>query len=753
MRILRRPLRFLAIVGGSIVVAALAFAAILRLYAPTPYHIAYPMPLSGPLAYLTHEALNATSLYLDEVNAAGGVNGHPVVLDAIDDRGDPEAGRAAVPGIARSQALLVLGHYLSVSSALAGPLYRDAHIPALTAFSYADEVTRGNPWYFRAQVTNSFQARWLIEYIRNVFAPAGDSGLMRASDVHLVYSDDVFGHSFLAGAQRADGGGPTLAFPFDASPRTLEASARAVAARVAQEPEPRIIVIGAAPEGLEAVIKALRRAGVRSPVFAAGGAASAAFAEHLMAQPEEKETSGFFTDNLYVGASIVFDSAGSGAQAFAEKYIHRFGAAPSYIGAQATDGVRIAVEALRRARPQGAGHVGEDREAVRAALAGMNSAATGVDGTDARLFFDDSRDMALPIRLAVFRRGRLVSAPLQLVSVDHPELVRMDEALASHDIVRIAGQYYWVQRLVFTGIDINRMGRVDVREGRFAADFFLWMRFPGNDAAPTSIEFPDAVSERLFAAARPIESGQQEGLNYRLYRIAGDFRAEFDLHDYPFDQQTLRLRLVNTQFPRQQIAYVTDVFGLHLDQSGEPLDGTSAFRDLQLWQVLDISRFIDFFSNRSTLGKPVLFDSDARTEYAEFDTAVVLKRNVVAFMVKTLIPLFLLMAVVFATLFFPPSLSKERTTIPVTGILTSAVLMISINSQLPPIGYTVSVEYVFYLFFALCLGSMVAGFVQERQRIAGNVAAARATDMVARVVYAVVVLATLAAFVWRYGGW
>jgi hypothetical protein len=37
-----------------------------------------------------------------------------------------------------------------------------------------------------------------------------------------------------------------------------------------------------------------------------------------------------------------------------------------------------------------------------------------------------------------------------------------------------------------------------------------------------------------------------------------------------------------------------------------------------------------------------------------------------------------------------------------TGILTSAVLMIAINSQLPPIGYTVSIKYALHVFFGLC---------------------------------------------------
>jgi len=295
------------------------------------------------------------------------------------------------------------------------------------------------------------------------------------------------------------------------------------------------------------------------------------------------------------------------------------------------------------------------------------------------------------------------------------------------------------------------VSRVDVRDGRFTVDFYLWMRFLGDADAPTSIEFPDALSPGLFNPAKPIEAGQQDDLNYRLYRVTGDFRADFDLHDYPFDRQTLLLRLVNAKAPRQQVAYVTDVFGLRLDHAGEAADDVSAFRDLQLWRVLGVTRFVDYFANRSTLGKAVFFDSDTRTEYAEFDTAVLLRRDVVVFMVKTLMPLFLLVAVVFATLFFPHSLSKERTTIPVTGILTSAVLMIAINSQLPPIGYTVSVEYVFYVFFGLCLMAMSAGFLQERLRLNGRAHAATMTDVTVRVLYVLVVLVTVGEFLWHYG--
>jgi branched-chain amino acid transport system substrate-binding protein len=121
--------------------------------------------------------------------------------------------------------------------------------------------------------------------------------------------------------------------------------------------------------------------------------------------------------------------------------------------------------------------------------------------------------------------------------------------------------------------------------------------------------------------------------------------------------------------------------------------------------------------------------------------------DVVAFMIKTLVPLFLLVLVVFATLFFPLSLTKERTTIPVTGILTSAVLLISISNQLPSLGYTMAPEYIFYDFLALCLVAMCSGFIGEILRNHTYHARAIAVDRIARIASGAVVLVTVAVFV------
>jgi hypothetical protein len=160
--------------------------------------------------------------------------------------------------------------------------------------------------------------------------------------------------------------------------------------------------------------------------------------------------------------------------------------------------------------------------------------------------------------------------------------------------------------------------------------------------------------------------------------------------------------------------------------------------------------FVDSLSSGSTLDKAALFDSELKTEYAGFDTVIVLRRSSAIFILKNLLPLFLLALVVFATLFFPETLHRERVTIPVTAILTSAVLLLAVDNQLGDVGYTVAVERIFYVFFALCLMAMLAGFGHERLRHAGRKRLCGVVDRTAQVVYVGTALATTASFWWHY---
>jgi hypothetical protein len=385
-----------------------------------------------------------------------------------------------------------------------------------------------------------------------------------------------------------------------------------------------------------------------------------------------------------------------------------------------------------------------DREHVRLALDDISTPQDAVAGIEGPLFFDAHHDMPRAIRMGYFHVGRFVTAPLQLVPVEEAEFVDLNKEIQAGHIVTLRGLQYWLQRVVYTGIDINRLSRIDQRQGTFAVDFYMWMRYAGSDDAPVHVEFPRLLQASSFDPGRPLQSGQQDGLNYRLYRVVGEFKANYDLHQYPFDEQQLLIRFQNTQQRRELVAYVIDTFGLKLaSDKPDDIHNSKPYADLQLWRFLGERYFVDWFSNDSTLGLPAYYASTVRTEYAAFNTAMVMRRNYRIFILKTLLPLFLLVSVVFATMFFSPNLVKEQVTIPVTGILTSAVLLIAMGNQLPDVGYTVAIELVFYIFFALCLMTTVSAFLQDRLRTAGKNQLALTINHSCKIIYLLTVAGTI----------
>ena len=746
----KRRLRRIATAGSIVLAVALVFGGWLGWRAqhrPAPIVIALIGAMSGPRAAEGWEARAASQLYINEVNAAGGVNGHMLVLEAYDDQGKPATASLKASWIVDSGAIAVLGHSESPTMAAAGPVYQAGHVAVVSGNASADGLTRDNPWAFQATSPNSVQAAFLAHYIRAVLM-RHTSGLFRAPAIDLVGGPDAYAQSFVAGFQQADSSMAPKLFMLGQDPNR-DAAARMLAEQLAAEAEPRLIVLGLSAGDAAPALRAIRRRGIRSMVILSSNAATDAFAQQFAADPEEKDEPGFFTANLFSVAPVILDNTGLYGQGLATGYQSGTGLRAGWYAAGADNAARVLVAAIRRAQIADTPAAKQsDRRKVRDALAAIDGPADAVPGIDDALYFNAAREMPRPGQFGYFQGGRFHSAPLQLVPVKDRDLVDIDHEIAQGRIVQIGEQFFWLQRVVATGIDAARLDRIDTKDGSFNADFYLWMRYGSGDDLPGQVEFSDFSGS--FDPAHPLRSNEEDGMAYRLWHIRGTFKANFNLHDYPFDTQALVIRLRNREHPREQIAYAIDTAGMQLDASGHASKTNSAFSDLQLWRVSAVAPFASTYSIQSSLGEPALLGSTSRTEYGGFAYAMVVQRNVVAFMVKAVLPLFLLILVVFATLFFPPSMAKERLTVPVTGILTSAVLLISITNQLPPLGYTVALEYLFYIFFALCLMAMLTGLLSETLRNKSFHRHVIRVDLFGRIAYVVVIAATIGVYVWKY---
>ena len=226
----------------------------------------------------------------------------------------------------------MLGHLISPFSIAAASGYKAARIPALTSQSVADELTTGNPWYFRLQTPNTATAEWLAYYIRNVLQ--GHSSLFaRAADINLVVSNDAFGESFRRGYLAGSEGQTLKTWTYDDASQPAAAATRDIAESLAQEPEPRIIVLAVSINPSPHLVKAIRRRGIRT-ILVVLYAGTDEYLQNFATEPEERDTPGFFSDNLFTTAAVIFDAIGSRGPGIRRELLRRYGQATELVGGE-----------------------------------------------------------------------------------------------------------------------------------------------------------------------------------------------------------------------------------------------------------------------------------------------------------------------------------------------------------------------------------------------------------------------------------
>jgi hypothetical protein len=325
------------------------------------------------------------------------------------------------------------------------------------------------------------------------------------------------------------------------------------------------------------------------------------------------------------------------------------------------------------------------------------------------------------------------------------------------------GFYARLQHVAYTGVYINDTARVEPARASFSADFYVWLRFAKDSSPgaldPTDITFPNMISG-TFDHTRPSEAGEMpDGTLYRLWRVQGEFRNDFDLHRFPFDKQTLSMRFFSLR-DADHIVYVLDKRAPHGERSSfEPgrrklptgmmaaetlaIASPDAFRNLSQWRPLGAHQRRDNLVTDSSLGDPRRVGAESFRELSGYAVFVDLERQALPTLMKSLLPLFLMTLIMYASLYFPPIMMRDKVTVAVTGVLSGAVLLGSINSQLGPLGYTVAVEYAFYVFFGLGLLCILSVIATERFEVSGRRAMATRCIHWTRIIFLSAVIAVI----------
>ena len=693
---------------------------------------AVALSISGDLSEFGRGSLDGIKLAIEEAKADG--SGPQIELRIYDNASNPERGKEFARQIVASSAVLVLGPGNTVTSLAAGPVFAEGGIASLTTTASSDLVT-DNATTFRTLLKNSEEGALIANYLNRVL------GHRRAA---VLVMEGGYGRTLEKGFREMAGQlGIDASYYVFKEGENLEETVTALAPQITDRP---VVLAMLDAEGAR-VLTVLRRLGNKGPFLGGDAFGLEAFSARFGNLPEESGHKGFFCDGLYSLTPFLLDSANSAMLSFVERFRARFGHDPGWMSVAGYDAARLAIETVRRMDANSS----SDPRAMRAAalkyLLALNDERRASPGLLGPLVFDSTRGRQTGVRIGQFVEGHLQSAPVQIVPAPTPHETEIKSGAVFETR---SGKYARLQQVVFSGLFLNETMWMDPARSTFAADFYVWLRYAKNsgvDAAdPREIKFPDLVSGGAFDREHPVEQREMaDGTSYRLWRVQGEFRNEFDLHRYPFDRQSLTVRFFNARAAADHIVYALDQTASNFDKTRDRPTSVGAapgaFRLLSQWQFVGAHHRRENFVAKSSLGDPLRLGRVNYRELSGYAASFDLQRLSLTNVIKNLLPLLLMTCILYASLHFPPTFVHTKIGVAITAVLTGVVLLNAVNTQLGSIGYTVAVEWAFYVFFGLGLLHIVSVIITEKLRGQERGSAARRVDVWTRVAFIVSVVA------------
>lgn len=218
-------------------------------------------PLSGAQAYFGNTWHNGFKLYIDKLNADGGVNGTKIEIDQQDDKADPREGTLVAQKFCDNDGVnIALVNFNSGVAQSTLPIYEDCELPNMTFASNPALTTMGYKYMVRPVGNDLTNARLPAEYALKQ---------LNAKSALIVSDKQVFGDgvSKIFSENFTKGGGKvvdTLAV----APADVDFTA--VLAKIKSQ-KPDVIFVGAVMPQLSLFAKQMHEQGVTSQLIVPDG--------------------------------------------------------------------------------------------------------------------------------------------------------------------------------------------------------------------------------------------------------------------------------------------------------------------------------------------------------------------------------------------------------------------------------------------------------------------------------------------------
>jgi len=335
--------------------------------------VGFNVPLTGFAAADGKSARIGAELAVEQVNAAGGINGKNLELVVYDDQASPkESAPLAAKLITQDEVVAGISGSYSGATRAAATLYQENGTPYISAYAVHPDITRSGEYVFRTSFMGEVQGRAGAKLVGEMMGKKRVSVITLAND---------FGKSLEAGfKEKASEYGIEILGEYDYSIKDREFGP--IVSKVKAESPDAIYASGyfftAGP-----LVTQLREAGVTVPIIGQEGYDGEMFIK----------IAGDAAEGVIITTSLDRDSNDPLAQAFITGFQAKSGYPADMVSASTHTAVLVLAEALKQVDPN-------DKAALRQAIA-----STSINAATGNISFNKLGEVKKSVQVQVVRDG------------------------------------------------------------------------------------------------------------------------------------------------------------------------------------------------------------------------------------------------------------------------------------------------------------------------------------------------------------
>ncbi|MBF0161174.1 MAG: ABC transporter substrate-binding protein [Magnetococcales bacterium] len=693
---------FLLIVGLLLAVSGMVYLGLVLSHQKEVLTIGLAGPMSGPFKDVGLSMQRGVALAIQDVNRSGLLEKYELQLAVSDDRSAANvsgyAEKSAKKLAATPNLVAVIGHYFSTASILGGEVYKAHNVPFISPSATLPALTTNNEWAFSMMPDDFYQARFLANYILH--------GLDRQK-VAIINDKTTYGRSlkeyFLA-ELAVNEVTPAVAVEIDQS----RVNRDLLKTRLKGLAESDIIFLAMNYANAAKMIHYLRKNGVETDVIGGESMGGAHFIRNA----------GIYAEDVYAVTPYLPSLFGEASKNYQIDFLREFQQEPDWISTYSYEATRLLAEAIRQ--------VGRDSTDIRNLLRKMISPQDAIPSIAGDLYFNEWGASRRTLWVGQVKHGRYIPARFQLTHVKYQELAKMRKKNA--DIFSMDNQFMKRATVVYTGIHMNEVESFDPVAGHFVANFNLWFRWdPGKNK---NLDFEMTYGKVLTATVREKYFDKKTNNNFISYLVSARMQDHFPLQEYPFDQQTLKIRIKPKLKSNEDLILVTD-----MDDDSfltRKLD-FGAWKDVRHLQFTTQKDFLWSYRNPKYDNKLFLLD------HSQYNYHIQMERKSTGYLIA-LLPLLVLVTSSYIIFTIGYDVLSSRYSMGITTML-SAMAYHNVNKL--GVGYLVRGDLFFLSSYMLFFFALVETAVVNYFNNAKKVEIAQKVDLVALVLYPVLVAGTL----------